>query len=244
MDCSSWNVFRLKNMPSGLKKTLQKHQNRKLPNGQNIFLSSSSSHGLVQNWVALSRWFSHKPATFHIEQCTSPSPFHNFEVSRWLGVGGEVSQWSPLIRRDCCFHWFFSFVQVFSILFALPAIGTDFVHELGTTRDLKIPCSANVKRTAEVSWVEEGKDPISNKGLSSQVQFTQDVLVCWRGWGESQWSLGRHWWWKQAKGGGRENSGRIKCGLGAGGGHENGGVLWRHELFHFELVEQWTSKKQ
>jgi len=25
---------------------------------------------------------SHKPATFHTEQCTSPSPFHNFEVSR------------------------------------------------------------------------------------------------------------------------------------------------------------------
>ena len=97
-----------------------------------------------------------------------------------------MSQWSPLIGRDSGFHWFFSFVQVFGILFALLAIGTDFVRELGTTRDLKIPCCANLKRTAEVSWVEEGKDPLCNKGLSSQVQFTQDVLVCWRGWGESQ----------------------------------------------------------
>ena len=32
-------------------------------------------------------------------------------------------------------HWFFRFVQVFSIPFALPAICADFVHELGTTGD-------------------------------------------------------------------------------------------------------------
>jgi len=54
-------------------KALQKHQIRKLPDGQNIFLSSSSSsHGLVQNWVALSQWF-------HINQqhfTLSSAPVH------------------------------------------------------------------------------------------------------------------------------------------------------------------------
>jgi len=67
--------------------------------------------------------------------------------------------WFPLVLQ---------FVQVFDILFALPAIDTDFVHEPGTTGDLIIPCSVNLKRTADVSWVEEGKDPLGNKGLSSQ----------------------------------------------------------------------------
>jgi len=54
------------------------------------------------------------------------------------GVGVEVSEWSPLIGGHRGLHWFFSFVQVFSILFVLPAIYADFVHELGTTGDLMI----------------------------------------------------------------------------------------------------------
>ena len=47
------------------------------------FLSSScsSSDGLIQNRVTLWWWFSHKTAAFYTEQCTSPSLFHNFEVS-------------------------------------------------------------------------------------------------------------------------------------------------------------------
>ena len=48
----------------------------------------SSSDGLVQNCVTLSQWFLHKPAAYHTEQCTSPSLFHYFEVTR----GG--SKWS------------------------------------------------------------------------------------------------------------------------------------------------------
>ena len=77
-------------------------------------------------------------------------------------------------------------MQVFSILFVLPAIYADFVHELGTTGDLMIPCCANLKRTTEVSWVEKGKDPFSNKGLSSKVEFTDNVLACWTGGGAFQ----------------------------------------------------------
>ena len=50
-----------------------------------FFLSSSSSSpsdGLVENCVTLSQWFSHKAAALYTEQCTSPSLFHNFEISR------------------------------------------------------------------------------------------------------------------------------------------------------------------
>ena len=72
-------------------------------------------------------------------------------------------------------HWLFSFVQVFSILFALPAIGI-----LDLFRRPDDSCCADLKRTTEV---EEGKDPLSNKGLSSQVQFADNVLVCWMGGG-------------------------------------------------------------
>jgi len=32
--------------------------------------------------MTLSQWVSHKTATFYTEQCTSPSLFHNFEVTR------------------------------------------------------------------------------------------------------------------------------------------------------------------
>ena len=32
--------------------------------------------------VTLSQWFIHKTAAFYAEQCTSPSLFHNFEVSQ------------------------------------------------------------------------------------------------------------------------------------------------------------------
>ena len=32
---------------------------------------------------------------------------------------------------------------------------------------------------------------------------------------------------------GREDSRRIAYGLDGGGRHEDGGLLWRHEFFHF-----------
>ena len=50
--------------------------------------SSSSSDGLVQICLTLSWWFLQKTAAFSTEQCTSPSLFSRFEVSR----GG--SNWS------------------------------------------------------------------------------------------------------------------------------------------------------
>ena len=42
------------------------------------------SYRLVQNCVNLSQWFSHKTATFCMEQCMSPLLFLNFEVTRHL----------------------------------------------------------------------------------------------------------------------------------------------------------------
>ena len=59
-------------------KALQKYWTRKQPDHQYV---SSSSDGLVQNYVTLSQWFPHKTAVFYTEQCTSTSLFHNFEVS-------------------------------------------------------------------------------------------------------------------------------------------------------------------
>jgi len=41
-----------------------------------------SSDGLAQHCVNLSRWFTHETAAFSTEQCTTPSLFHNFEVSQ------------------------------------------------------------------------------------------------------------------------------------------------------------------
>jgi len=37
---------------------------------------------LVQYCVNLTHWFMHETAAFYTEQCTTPSLFHNFEVSR------------------------------------------------------------------------------------------------------------------------------------------------------------------
>ena len=55
----------------------------KWPKYFSFFLSSSSSSDkLVQNCVILSQRFLHKTAAFYTEQCTSPSLFDNFKVSR------------------------------------------------------------------------------------------------------------------------------------------------------------------
>ena len=46
-----------------------------------FFFFLLSSDRLAQYCVNLSRWFTHKTA-FYTEQCTTPSLFHNFEVSQ------------------------------------------------------------------------------------------------------------------------------------------------------------------
>ena len=47
-----------------------------------FFFFLLSSDGLAQYCVNLSRWFTHETAAFCTEQCTTPSLFHSFEVSR------------------------------------------------------------------------------------------------------------------------------------------------------------------
>ena len=121
-------------------------------------------------------------------------------------------------------------MQVFSVLLALPAIGIDFAHELGTRGDKMIPRCADLLRDAEVSWIEERDDSLSNLGYSSQVQRTQDVLVCWRG-GEKTLRRGS----LPQQGDRREDSMRIDYGLGGGGRHEDRELLWCHE-FHLNNV--------
>ena len=79
-------------------KALRKYRTRKSPDGQNVFLSSSSSSDrLVQTCVTLSRWFSHKTAVHQ--------PIHFFPVlsltRRFELLTEEL--WLPLQR-----HFFFT----------------------------------------------------------------------------------------------------------------------------------------
>jgi len=85
-------------------------------------------------------------------------------LKSWLGVRGEGSKWSPLSRGYCGLHWSFSHLQVFCILFALPSMCVDTVHELQTRGDLTIPRCADLKRATKFSWLEKGKDPLSDQG--------------------------------------------------------------------------------
>ena len=102
-------------MPSGMKKhRSQMYQNRKLPDSQNVFLSSSShsssSDGLVQNCVTLSQLFSHKIAACYTEQCTSSLLFYNFKV--WWGA----SVWSLKTYGFICNAIFFTCAHVHKAL--------------------------------------------------------------------------------------------------------------------------------
>ena len=66
-------------------KASRKYPTKQQQNGQIVFLLLSfflSSDGLAQYCVNLSRWFTHETAAFSTEQCTTPSLFHNFEVSQ------------------------------------------------------------------------------------------------------------------------------------------------------------------
>ena len=62
-----------------------------------VFLLSSD--GLAQYCVNLSRWFTHETAAFSTEQCTTRSPFHNFEVLQ----GGVATQTLGLPIWDAIF---------------------------------------------------------------------------------------------------------------------------------------------
>ena len=87
-------------------KASQKYQTRKSPEGQNIFLSSSSSSSsdrLVQICVTLSRWFLHKTAAFSTEQCTSPSLFFHVRSHTRRFEPLTEEPWLPLRR-----HFFFT----------------------------------------------------------------------------------------------------------------------------------------
>ena len=74
-----------KNTPNGAKKHRESTEPESRQTAKMFFFlssSSSSSDGLIQICVTLSRWFSHKTAAFFTEQCTSPSLFSGFEVTR------------------------------------------------------------------------------------------------------------------------------------------------------------------
>jgi len=86
MYCSSLSVIIMNNMPTGMKKHCKSTEPESCQTAKMFFhlsssSSSSSSDWLVHNYVTLSQWFSHKTASIYIEQCTSLSLFHNFEVS-------------------------------------------------------------------------------------------------------------------------------------------------------------------
>ena len=45
--------------------------------------------------------------------------------------------------------------------------------------------------------------------------------------------------------GGERTRGEYNADLiGGGGRHEDGGLLWRHDLPHLKVVEQWTNNKR
>jgi len=58
------SVFCVEQHAQWREKASQKYQIRKSPDGQDFFLSSSSSfrRASSNNWMTLSRWFSHKTA--------------------------------------------------------------------------------------------------------------------------------------------------------------------------------------
>ena len=80
---SSSTVFMMNNTPSGAKKHREstEPESRQITAERFFFISSSSSNGLVQIYVTLSRWFLDKTAAFSTEQCTNSSLFSRFEVS-------------------------------------------------------------------------------------------------------------------------------------------------------------------
>ena len=65
-------------------------------------------------------------------------------------VGDESSKWLPLSGKHNDLH-LLRCVMVFSILFALPPVGRDFVHELENREDLIVPCCTDLQTATQVS---------------------------------------------------------------------------------------------
>ena len=57
------------------------------------------------------------------------------KVIKWSSLGGKYNELHPLLIH----------MKVFSILFALPAVGIDFVHEFGASGDLIVPCCRDMQ---------------------------------------------------------------------------------------------------
>ena len=107
-----------------------------------------------------------------------------------LGLGhdiwSKVIKWLPLGRKYNALHPLFNHMKVFSILFALPAVGINFVHEFGSSGDLVVPCCTDLQTATQVSRAQEGKYFLSNQRYSQRVQLGQEVLVLWRVGGQLQ----------------------------------------------------------
>ena len=102
------------------------------------------------------------------------------------GVWSKVIKWLPLGGKYNELHPLFSHMKVFSILFALPVVGINFVHEFGSSGDLVVPCCTDLQAATQVSRVQEGEYFLSNLRYSHRVQLSQEVLVLWRVGGQLQ----------------------------------------------------------
>jgi len=80
--CSSSSVFVTNKTHNGARKRHESTQPNSSKTAKLFFFLLLSSDGLAQYCVNLSRWFTHETAAFSTEQCTTPSLFHNFEVSQ------------------------------------------------------------------------------------------------------------------------------------------------------------------
>jgi len=79
---SSPSVFMTRKTPSGARKYREGTKPGTCKTGQMFLDLLLSSDRLAQYCVNLLRWFTHETAAFSTEQCTTPSLFHNFEVSQ------------------------------------------------------------------------------------------------------------------------------------------------------------------
>ena len=102
------------------------------------------------------------------------------------GIWSKVIKWSPLGGKHNELHALLRHMKVFSILFALPTVGINFVHEFGSSGDLVVPCCTDLQTATQVSRAQEGEYFLSNQRYSQRVQLGQEVLVLWRVGGQLQ----------------------------------------------------------
>ena len=161
----------MNNTPSGMKK----HRESTEPEICQMFFfpsSSSSSDGLVQNYTTHSRWFSCQTAAFYTEQCTSPSPFHNFKVT-W-----KASNWSLK-------NYMASFVMPFSSLVHMQT------NHLATKQLLLLFKIDELKNT--VVYMETGRVFVIHCWLGVWTELSQWFFreYCYWGsqWGQTCWTV-------------------------------------------------------